>query len=299
MWQIFALLGMFSNAVENSFDKYSLLKENNLDYLIATFYRVAVYTLILLLIGLLGWSKDLHVVTSLNIVLFGVVGALNSLSYTYALKKIEVTNIGTISYIGPALFLLIDTVWLHTPLSALQIFGVLLLVIGGIGFSIDGATKKVKKELSLKVFAIFIFWLIYGGMEAYFFKYMHTTQNIDATTFFANIWAWSGISLLLLVVLQRKAHLLFSYSAKRFITKSVFSKTCDASSTLFTAQALTLASVSQVGAMGALSPLILLFVTFFVQGIFRFHLNERMDKANVLWKSFMVVLLVIGSFIVR
>lgn len=299
MWQLFSLLGMFTSALENSFDKHSLLKENNLDYAVTTFYRILVYTLIVCLVGLFGWSGGLHIFLDWKIVVFGIIGAFIALSYTYVLKRIEVTNIGTISYVGPALFLLIDTAWLRTPLSSLQVLGVALLIIGGIGFSIDGVTRKMKKELSLQVFSVFIFWLIYGGTEAYFFKFMYITENMNATTFFANIWAWSTITLLLLVLVQRKIHLLFSVSAKRFITGSIFSKICDASSTLFRAEALTLASVSQVSSMGALSPLILFFVTFLVQGVFHFPLDERLDKTNLIWKGIMVLLLVVGSFSVR
>lgn len=296
---LYSLLGLFSNALENSFDKHSLLQESSLDYAVATFYRVFVYTLIITLVGLLGWAGGLRFLFDWKIVSFGVFGALNSLSYTYALRRIEVTNIGTIAYIAPVFFLLIDTALLHTPLSSLQILGVICLAVGGIGFSIDGATRRIKKELSLPVLSIFIFWLIYGGIEAYFFKFMNATQGVNATTFFTNVWAWSGVTLLILVLAQRKSLLLFTKSVSRFVTISVFSKSCDVGSTLFTAQALVLASVSQVTAMGALSPLVLFAVASLLQGIFRVSLNERLDRANFMWKFAMILLLVAGSFAVR
>ncbi|MDB5260108.1 MAG: hypothetical protein JWN37_339 [Candidatus Nomurabacteria bacterium] len=299
MWQVFSLLGLFANAFENSLDKYSLINGKSLDYAITTFYRVVVFTAILVIFGLFWYGGNLSVLVDWRIILFGLLSALYGLSYTVALKKIEVTNIGTITYIGPAVFLLIDTVLLHVPLSLLQGMGVLLLVIGGIGFSIDGVTKKLKKELSLSIFGIFIFWSAYGGIEAYLFKFMHASYGIDAPTFFSNTWAWAGISLLFLILIQRKGRMLFDGPVRIFVTRSVFSKTCDASSTLFTAQALTLASVSQVSAMEALSPLILFFVTFLIQGVLHYSLNERLDRKSFAWKAFMIVLLVAGGFMVH
>lgn len=299
MWQIFSLLGMFSNALENSIDKYSIIKEDKLDYAVSTFLRVLVYMAIIVLVGIVVPSQSLHLFVNWQIIVFGIFGAFNSLSYTYALRRIEVTNIGTMAYVAPVLFLLIDLYWLHAPLSIVQILGIFLLVIGGIGFSIDGSTRKMKKEISLTILGIFVFWLIYGGAESYIFKYFNATQGINATTLFANIWAWSAIILLLLVLVQRKTKLIFTLSSKSFIKKSVISKSCDVGNTLFTAQALIIASVSQVSAMEALSPIILFFTTLVVQGVFNFHINERLDKDNFIWKSIMITFLVVGGFLVR
>lgn len=299
MWQIFSLLGMFTNALENSIDKYSILKEAKLDYAVATFLRVFVYMVIIALVGLIIPSQKLHFFLNWQIILMGIFGALNSLSYTYALRRIEVTNIGTMTYVAPVLFLLIDLYWLHTPLSLLQILGIFFLAVGGVGFSIDGATKKLKKEISLSVLGIFVFWLLYGGIESYVFKYFNATQGINATTLFANIWAWSALILLVLVLVQNKTKILFTSSSRQFIKKSILSKSCDVGTTLFVAQALIIASVSQVSAMGALSPIILFLTTFIIQGIFNFQINERLDKDNFIWKAVMILLLVTGGFLVR
>lgn len=299
MWPLYSLLGMFSNALENSFDKVALLEGKKLDYAIMTFYRIAVYVLLITIVGLFGLVGSLHFFVNWKIILMGALGALNSLSYTYVLRKIEVTNIGAIAYIAPIFFLLIDVAWLHMSLSVLQVLGIILLVIGGVGFSIDATTHTLKKELSLVVVGIFVFWLVYGGLESYLFKYMHTTYGLSAPTFFANVWMFSGLCILILIVVQRKVSLLFSQSTHTFIARSVFSKACDTSNTLFTAKALTLASVSQVTAIEALSPLVRLFVAFMLQGVLKISLQERLDKSNVIWKSGMVLLLVAGGFLVR
>lgn len=71
-------------------------------------------------------------------------------------------------------------------------------------------------------------------------------------------------------------------------------KACDVGTTVFAAQALMLASVSQVSAMNAFDPIVLLFVTAIVQIAFRIHLNERFDVSNLRWKALMTVVLVAG-----
>ena len=153
--------------------------------------------------------------------------------YTYALRKIEITSIGTVAYTGPVLFLLLDVCILHTPLSSLQILGAILLVLGGAGFSIEGNTRKFKEEISFKILGIFFFWMVYGGIEAYLFKYMNRSKGMNPTTFFANVWAWATIGLFLLVLIQNKTSLLFTKDAKRYIKNSIIGKGCDVGATLF------------------------------------------------------------------
>jgi EamA domain-containing membrane protein RarD len=234
-----------------------------------------------------------------KIILFGIFSIFNSLLYTYALRKIEITSIGTISYIGPVLFLLIDVFLINTPLSILQILGITFLVLGGVGFAIEGNTRKFKKEISIKILGVFIFWIAYAGTEAYLFKFMNATQDINATTFFANVWAWATIALFVLVLVQKKTNLLFTLSARNYIKNSIIGKSCDVGATLFASQALILASVSQVSAMTALDPLMLFLVTVIIQGVLKIHLNERLDQKNFIWKGGMVILLITGGFLVR
>lgn len=297
MWQIYSLLWLFTNAIENSIDKMAVIRSEQLDPIVMTFYRVTIYVVIIALIGFSWLDGEMYWLPDWKIIVFGIFSTVLSLSYTYALGKIEVTSIATIAYLGPVGYLLIDTMFLEINLSWFQILGILLLVLGGIGFSIEWKTKKLKEEISPKILGVFLFWIAYGGIEWYLFKFMHSEQGVNATTFFANSWTWTVIVLLFLVLIKGKTRELFSRSAKSYAVRSIASKSCDVGTTLFAAQALTLATVSQVSAMSALEPLVLLVVTVIIQQVLKIHLNERLDRSNALWKVCMVILLLAWGFL--
>lgn len=82
--------------------------------------------------------------------------------------------------------------------------------------------------------------------------------------------------------------------ARTYASRCVAAKACDAGTTLFAAQALALASVSQVSSMNSFDPIVLLLVTALIQIAFRIHLGERFDRRNLEWKALMAVILVIG-----
>ncbi len=298
MWQIFSVLGLLSNAIENVIDKKALVKVKSIDNTIATFVRVLFYVLLMCIVGYFTVG-NIKLIFYPSIILFGLVSALNSFSYTYALKRIEVTNIGIISYAGPLLFLFIDSVVLHTQFSISQIAGILLLVIGGTAFSFDGSTYKFKKEISPKVWMIFIFWFIYGGVEAYLFKFFNHEQGVNSVSFFVSVWMFACLFLFISVLIQRKLPLLSYSKLKGFLGVTILGKTFDSASSLFTAQALILASVSQVRSMGALAPLTLLCVTFFVQGILKISVEERLDRKNLIWKSIFMIILISGGLMIK
>jgi len=140
MWQLFALGGMFFSAGENVIDKAALLGKRSVDSDIASFYRPLLFCVVIVIVGLFGWLGPLQLSFPLSIWLFAPVAMFASIFYTYLLKKVEVTSIGAAGYLTPFLFLFIDTHIVEIHFSPLQIAGMVLLVLGGIGFSLDGHT---------------------------------------------------------------------------------------------------------------------------------------------------------------
>lgn len=70
MWQIYALLGLFTNAVENSIDKLAIVSGDMLDSTIATFHRVAIYTIIIIIVGFLSWGGRIELSLDWRIISF-------------------------------------------------------------------------------------------------------------------------------------------------------------------------------------------------------------------------------------
>lgn len=298
MWQLFALVSVFANACENVADKAAIVLDRRINYAIATFWRNALFLLFATIVGVCGWLGEMHFYFGWSILVFSVFYIFSSYFYTYLLQRIEVTGIAVDTYIMPIVFLAIDTVILHAHLSLEQIVGIILLTLGGLAFALDGKTHRIKREWTLAVWAIFVYWLFYDGAEYYLFKYLNVTEGVNGVSFNVSFSLVGTACMLLYIVWIRKTRLIFAKDAQKYIPAVTVSKILDTAGALFWMQALTLATVSQVSAIGAIEPIILFLVALVVQKSTRFSVREKTDRRNVFWKFGAVSLLCVGMFIV-
>lgn len=298
MWQLYAILSLFGSAGESVVDKTALVADRRVDHFVATFLRLCVLTIFALSLGYLGVMGNFELIFPPVILLVGVLTALNAIFNTYLLRHVEVTGIGAMYYLAPFLFLLIDTSVLHMQLSPQEIAGIILLVLGGVGFAVDGKTHHFKRELSPLVWAMFIYGALLTGFEGYVFKYLNASQGTTPISFFASYFLVCTVALLLLLIHQRKMRLLRSASARTYLPYIVISKSFGTFGNLMWAQALVTAAVSQVSAMQALEPLALFVVTVLVQDFLRFRVGERLGARRFRWKAVSVSLLVLGGLLV-
>ena len=299
MWQLYALGSLFASASQSVADKVAIVADRRIDSLVATFWRLLLFFVFTLVIGLFGWLGTIQFSFNWVILLVAMAGICNSLIYTSLLRRIEITGIGAITYLSPFLFLLIDTRILHTRLSGGEIAGIFLMVLGGFAFAIDGKTHHFKRELSPLVWIMFLFMVIYSGIESYSFKYLHGLNGITAVGFTVSYGLVMVIGLLAFVVLGGRSHLLWKHAAKTYLPRIAVSKAFDATSSVLWVQALTLAAVSQVSAMEALEPLVLVVFTVLVQDILRFRAGEKTGRGRMQWKAAAVSMLVLGGLLVN
>jgi hypothetical protein len=121
---------------------------------------------------------------------------------------------------------------------------------------------------------------------------------VNGVSYYSSLWLLGTVSLLAIVLLQGKGHLLLDKTSRSYVPRVAVSKTCDAASSVLSAQALSLAAVSQVSAFDALYPLISFTLVVVAQGLFKMRLNEKLYPAHVVWKAGAVGLLVAGSVLV-
>src|ERR1035437_8820408 len=206
MWQLFAFGSLFAMAGENIIDKASLVNNAKVDFLVASFWRSFFFFLIISLIGLINFHFGaLQFSFNWLILLVAPLGVLSSIIYTFLLKKVELTSTTAFAYFAPIFFFLIDSIVLLNNFPLRIIIGIILLVIGGIGFSINPRTKQVKVELTKMVWWSLLFNIIWAGCLAYLFKYLNITQGLNGVSFFSSLWFI--ISLLLLIVICFKGNL--------------------------------------------------------------------------------------------
>jgi drug/metabolite transporter (DMT)-like permease len=298
MWQVYAAESLLASACETVLDKVALVRDGSIDSVVATFYRSFGFFVAISVVGLLGPLGGLAFSFHWSILLFAPVGVFSSLLYTYLLRHVETTSIGAAAYITPVVFFLVDTLVLRTEFATSQILGMALLIAGGVGFSVDGKARQLKRELSWRVWGIFAFNMLYVGCEAYLFKYLNSTHGVNGTSFLASLWLLSSVVLILIIVIQRKAHLLIGRKVREYVPRIVASKTCDAVSAALWANALSMAAVSQITAFDAVSPLVLFVVVVIAQEILGFSMKEKLDRSRFVWKTGAVCLLVVGGFLV-
>lgn len=298
MWQLFALGSVVTAAGHNIVDKVALVTDKKIDFTAATFWRFFIFTVLVGVVGLLGWAGPVEIVFTPLLALLALVSLTNGLFYTYLLEHVEVTSIGALYYFPPFLFLAIDTVVLQTSLSPSEIAGIILLVLGGLGFALDGKTHRMKKEFSKLVWAMFAFNVLFMGLQAYLFKYMNTEYGTSSASFLVSYGVLAVFGLLCIQIARGKFRALWTHPARIYIPRIAISKGFDAVSAILWTQALTLAAVSQVTAMNALAPLVLFIGTVFAQKVLRMRVEERLGRVRMEWKAAAVCFLVAGGMLV-
>jgi hypothetical protein len=298
MWQLYVLGSLLASAGENVIDKAALVKNVAVDFYVASFWRPFMYFIAISAIGLTGILGPLHFFFHWSILAIAPFGIFTSLFYTYMLRKVELTSISAAAYLTPIIFLFVDANFIHATLSIYQIAGILLLVLGGLGFALDRKTFRIKKQLVWQVWLVFLFNVLWAGTEAYLFKYLNATYGMNGGSFFATLWLICSLLLVLLAITMGKWKLLFTKPSLTYVSQTMGSKFCDGLSSVFWAQAIALAAVSQVYAFEALFPLVLFLAVLLVQGGLHIRLKETFGKGYLGWKAVATVLLVVGGFLV-
>ncbi len=298
MWQAFAFLALLATAGQSVVDKWAIVSDRRIDPTVATFWRNALVFVFVVAMGWWGIMGTISWYFDPLILLFGALLVCSAFFYTYMLKHVEVTGIEMDNYIDPVVFLLIDVFIVGAALNGGQIAGVVLLSVGGFLFAVDARTRHLKREFSLKVVGIICFWVIYSGLQFYLFKYLNDTVGLNSVSFMASTHLVAVAIMLLLVTMRGKFGALFLSASAQYLPPVMLSKVFDTAAALLMLTALMSASASQVAAIGALAPLILLATAVFVQKETRFNIRERVDRANVSSKIVAVILIGLGIYLV-
>ncbi|HTR18682.1 MAG TPA: EamA family transporter [Candidatus Paceibacterota bacterium] len=297
MWQLYVLGSLIASAGESVVDKFAIASNRKIDSMVATFWRLVFFSLFTALIGLLGFWGGIQLLFAPVVFLVAVAGVINSLFYTYLLRHIEVLGIGAMSYLAPFLFLVIDTNVLHTSFSGQEVFGIVLMVLGGFAFAIDNKTHHFNKAWSPVVWVMFLYSALYVGIEGYAFKYAHAAYGIGSIGFCASYGLAMTAMLLVIVLLQGKSSQLWGRAARSYLPRIAISKAFDAGSTILWTQALVFAAVSQVSAMQSLEPLVLFVATYLAQDVLRLRVEEKFARGRLQWKAAAIALLVFGGIL--
>lgn len=298
MWQIFTLGALIFNSAETAADKAIMVADRKLDTLATSFYRNLMFfglSFILGITGIVGVMEFRFESLLLLVAFFELIG---SIFYTILLKKVEMSGAAAIGYATPFLFLVVDLFILKTPFSPIQVLGILLLICGGLLFIIDPFTRRLKNQYTKYILAILLFDALTSGVQYYVFKHYAAGENLNEISYMVSVWLWVAIGLFLAVVVSGKIRTLYKTAAhNHYLYKIAISKGFDVGSAVLWFHALSLATVSQVSSLSAFEPLILLFILFIAQQIFKLKVDENFAPTSLLQKTLATVILIAGAWL--
>lgn len=303
MWQLFSLGAVVSSALEETIDKAAVLGSQTLDTVVATWIRNLVVFGIALTASIVIQHSVPSLIVSTPLIAWGFVYAAQAILWTWVLKNVEVTAIAIPSAVLPAIFLPIDLYVRHDHLTPMQILGICILVLGSIVFFMR---KNITGDVPLRKYIVMVASVIVidgitFGAEGYLFKNVYEQTNLAPSSFLVS-GMFSMCAFLTLAVafqwLRTRGQLSFA-GALRYARGSTLAKVADYGTIYFTLQALTLVSLSQVSAMKAFQPLVLLGVALLLQGKFDIELKEEFSHDTLVQKVIGMSLVVIGSLLIR
>jgi uncharacterized membrane protein len=299
MYILVALAAVVFEACMEAVDKIAIVKNTAIDLAGATFWRNIAFIIWIAIFGAIGIFGSITLLVTWPIMLLGLIFAGSAYFYTYLLKKIEVTSEAALSYASPALYLIIDAVLLGLHFSVFQAAGVLLLAGGGMLFVLD--TKGgIRKEFTPWVWMIFIYDFLVNGAEYYSFKYYFLGTHLNEVSYwFDTTLVMIAVLLLIALVQGGWKKLWHAASDHHYFAKCMLSKFFDAGQSCLWLYAITLATVSQVSAIGSIYPLVLIAIVFVVQNVFGYKAKEEFSRGRLSLKFAAVILLCIGGFLIR
>lgn len=288
-WQCFALTGVVFSGLEDIGDRYAINVRPSL--VAASFTRIAIYLIFATAIVPLS-GRQFFWYPHWPVILLAGIGVVSSLAWSKILARISASTVSIFAFVSPILFLLIDRItgWHISLLEALAVVG---MVLGGIGFAWSEAIR-------LDRFTIFgVAWIIFNtGAEAYYVKYAQVTYHLDPMVMLLNIWVWATLIMATIIGYQRGWKDYFQPQVFRYARRCLFGKSADVLSSLCWSIGLTLTTVSQLSAINAFYPLIIMVLVWIIQGGLRVDLGEDLRPAAITRKSLSAILLFLSLSVI-
>jgi drug/metabolite transporter (DMT)-like permease len=300
MYIFIALLALFFEACDEAIDKIAIVKHKGIDLFAATFWRNLInfgWIAIFVASGLFG---GLTFLISWPVVLLGIIFMGDAFFYTYLLKKIEISSQAALSYATPALYLIIDAFLFKLHFSAFQVLAILLLVAGGMLFTVDTKKGGIRKEFTPRVWIILVYYFLSGAVEYYSFKYYFPAYHLNEVSYFFNTYLVMIVIFIVMIVLQNRWKAVRAAAHDHhYLAKVTLSKFFDAAQSCLWLYAIALATVSQVEAVGSFYPLLLVAVVFIIQNVFGYKAEEEFKGGRLYLKIVAVVVLCVGGLLLK
>lgn len=303
-WIIFALAGAFSWAIVHHLDKL-LLSKLSLHYgigalvIFSSLFPAFILPLLLAFVGTAPFALSAATITTL--ISAGILGAIASLCYFYALEKEETTIVVSMYQISPVFGYLLGIVFLGEILAQLQIFGALVTILGVTLLSFEFFEERkimIRKKTTLLIVAsAFIYALgnvVYKGAAIGEAPYLAAMFWVFVGYVLFGITALSSVKGYrnnFFSIIQNRNYLVFGFN--------VLNECFQTAALMFTAYALLLAPVALVLVIDSYQP-ILVFAIGILLTLFAPKLaSEKLTIRHFLHKSTAIAIAVLGTILMQ
>lgn len=303
-WIIFAFTGVFFWALVHHLDKL-LLSKFAVHYgigalvIFSSLFPALILPILLAFVGAAPFA--LSTATIATLISAGILGAIASLCYFYALEKEETTIVVSTYQISPVFGYLLGIVFLGEILAQLQIIGALITILGVTLLSFEFLEKRkiiFRKKMTLLIaasaFAYALGNVVYKGAAIGEAPYL-------AAMFWVFVgYVIFGIMALSIVkdyrnnffsIIQNRNYLVFGFN--------VLNECFQTAALMFTAYALLLAPVALVLVIDSYQP-ILVFTIGILLTIFAPKLvSEKLTLQHLLHKSTAIAIAILGTTLMQ
>lgn len=299
-WFLLALAAPFFFAVVNHTDKYlieKLFKNRGIGTLVIFSALIGLPASLIILI-FDPTVLDTNLLYIFLMIANGIMYVGWILPYLYALSKDETSTVVPLFQLSSVISLVMGSIFLKEQIAPLALFGCFMILVGGVGLSIDFSQKN-QLRLKMDVLALMLVANTLIAINGIVFKFVVVEETFWKTTFWNYIGVFLAAIPLLAIKPYRKEFIRVMTSSRVFaITANAFNEVVNIVGLTLFNFALTLAPVAVVYFVsGGFQPFFALIIGI-ILSIFAPHIaSENTGRRHVISKLIFIAIMFLGSYL--
>lgn len=299
-WFLIALGAPFLWAIVNIADNYLVSKYSDKERERSSGGLVLFSSLIGLVIAILIFifQRGLFDISNIDKFILFICGGLTIVwivFYLYALEIEEVSSIVPWYLLVPVFGYFLGYIFLGENLSANQIIGSLIILLGSVVISFDFKTgkKRFKKKLAFYM----VLSSIAIALSGFLFKFVTNEGSFWVSSF----WEYLSLGLIgiLIYIFSHKYRNEFKYmnskGGKKILLLNTISEFISVGGNLLTSFAILLAPITLVYLVSSFQPAILIILTIIGTKFFPHIITEDLSKRTLIPKISAILIMILGS----
>ncbi len=301
-WFFIALINPLAHAFANHLDKYLItrwMKESSVGILILFSSLFSVVLIPILFAFDAKLITQLTLYKALVLVLNGVIYALSTMLYFYALEEEEASHVVPLFQLIPVFGFIFGNIFLGEILTKPQSIASIFIVIGGFILSIEFSEERIKFRWQM---VLFMFGSsILAAVNAVIFKSIALNQNFVASLFWNMVGVFLfGIFLFFALKNYRRQFIdLIRAHHYKIIGLNMLTETLTLVGEIALLLAILFAPIALVQSVGGLQPLFVFVLGVIMSLFFSKYGKESLLAHHLTQKIFAIAIMTVGLFFLK